>query len=627
MFGATNLLRAYTRAMRRLTGAGSVSLFVPASTSGLSNAILIHDGEVPPVPELVDVDTAHQFFRTVEPRLVEKKGESLFSDAVPSTSPEGTLIRVPTIHSILVLTCVHEAAGAERSMARRKTDRGPDYPSPTPPAWIGLRFNSEGGRLTEAKTTAPLLLAPDEPEDARAWWPWLLALGGALAWHTQQVSSMLDDPVTGLPGRTELQASLAQAMDGAIARRSQFTLMLLNPEDFTVVNERFGNEAGDSVLREIGHRLRCSVRNSDLVSKYGGAVFAAILPDTTLAEGKRVAEKVLLALAGGAYLSGAVRLTFSVGIASFDPVERAVEQPLELIRRADQALNAAKRSGGGRIVAWWPGSEVEEVGNLDRLSGIFTANIAKDYRNMVLLWDAVKVVAGSDDFQGLAAQVVERVFSDLKPNQVGLFRWSGSDKLRLIHGLVRRPHTAGPPERADSLALTDEQRSLLEEARREARALKASLSVIEGDGGEEKRAAYAIPLIVGADCLGCLYLDGPEGSLALDGSDLIFLKALASQLAVALDRARLAEQERRRLRSELNELRQALQQSKFVYCSAQMDTVLDTVRRVAPTEATVLMTGESGTGKELLARTIHELSPRRKKPFVIVDCSAIAASL
>jgi DNA-binding NtrC family response regulator len=58
-----------------------------------------------------------------------------------------------------------------------------------------------------------------------------------------------------------------------------------------------------------------------------------------------------------------------------------------------------------------------------------------------------------------------------------------------------------------------------------------------------------------------------------------------------------------------------------------MENVLETVRRVAPTKATVLVIGESGTGKELVARTIHELSPFRKKPLVVVDCGAIPMTL
>ena len=143
-----------------------------------------------------------------------------------------------------------------------------------------------------------------------------------------------------------------------------------------------------------------------------------------------------------------------------------------------------------------------------------------------------------------------------------------------------------------------------------------------------------MPLIATDECLGCLFIGGRESSLALEAADLVFLRALASQLAVALDRARLAElekrrqeTERRKLRAELNELRQALQQAKLVYRSQEMDNLLATARRVAPTDATILITGESGTGKELLARTIHEVSPRGDQVMAVVDCGAIPSTL
>jgi transcriptional regulator with GAF, ATPase, and Fis domain len=145
---------------------------------------------------------------------------------------------------------------------------------------------------------------------------------------------------------------------------------------------------------------------------------------------------------------------------------------------------------------------------------------------------------------------------------------------------------------------------------------------------------HTVPLIVSGESLGVLYLAGEGTQLVLDESDLIFLKALAGQVAVALDRARLAaleakrrEQERKDLQSQLHDLRRAMRRAKMVYRSQEMEAVLEKAGRVAPTDATVLITGESGTGKELLAQTVHELSPRRRKPLVIVDCVAIATTL
>ena len=94
-------------------------------------------------------------------------------------------------------------------------------------------------------------------------------------------------------------------------------------------------------------------------------------------------------------------------------------------------------------------------------------------------------------------------------------------------------------------------------------------------------------------------------------------------LRKAEERLRLSR-ENRRLRSELSA---GFRLENFVGDSPTVQEVLRQVRRVAPTRATVLITGESGTGKELVARAIHDLSPRSAMPFVAVNCGAIPAEL
>jgi two-component system, NtrC family, response regulator AtoC len=85
------------------------------------------------------------------------------------------------------------------------------------------------------------------------------------------------------------------------------------------------------------------------------------------------------------------------------------------------------------------------------------------------------------------------------------------------------------------------------------------------------------------------------------------------------------------LRAEIGALRDELRRlgrfGRLVGRSASMQEVYDKIARVAPTEATVLLVGESGTGKEIVARTIHDLSRRRKHPFLAINCGAISANL
>ncbi|MCE9581470.1 MAG: sigma-54 dependent transcriptional regulator [Planctomycetes bacterium] len=100
---------------------------------------------------------------------------------------------------------------------------------------------------------------------------------------------------------------------------------------------------------------------------------------------------------------------------------------------------------------------------------------------------------------------------------------------------------------------------------------------------------------------------------------------------VALRRALTRVHRTLRLRGEIGELRDELRQlgrfGRLIGGSPAMQQVYDLLSRVAPTEATVLVTGESGTGKELAAMTLHDMSPRAEGPFLAINCGAVASSM
>ena len=110
----------------------------------------------------------------------------------------------------------------------------------------------------------------------------------------------------------------------------------------------------------------------------------------------------------------------------------------------------------------------------------------------------------------------------------------------------------------------------------------------------------------------------------------IFASLLALALKQAEHLARLAERERN-LDAEVNYFRENQRQDLLTLPlraeSPEMRAIVEQVRQVAPTTATVLITGETGTGKEKVAQTLHHLSPRRDKPFIKVNCSALPANL
>ena len=116
---------------------------------------------------------------------------------------------------------------------------------------------------------------------------------------------------------------------------------------------RSGHAAGDEVLQELARRVTHNLRSFDTVARYGGEEFVIVMPDTEISIACTVAERLRADIASrGFAISGpgeAVNVTVSIGVASAAP---AGETTADILRRADEALFAAKRGGRNRAMLW-----------------------------------------------------------------------------------------------------------------------------------------------------------------------------------------------------------------------------------------------------------------------------------
>ena len=150
------------------------------------------------------------------------------------------------------------------------------------------------------------------------------------------------------------------------------------------------------------------------------------------------------------------------------------------------------------------------------------------------------------------------------------------------------------------------------------------LREVESLAASQVRSLLCVPLTVFQRVIGCIYLDSDSLSNRLNEEHLQLVTAIAGISAVALENARRLqwlEQENERLTVEVS------QERSLVGEGARIKEVYQFLKRVAPTDSTVLIEGESGTGKELAARALHRNSPRTAKPFVAINCSAIPETL
>ena len=149
-----------------------------------------------------------------------------------------------------------------------------------------------------------------------------------------------------------MESHLATLAEQALSRGKPLALMMLDIDYFKSINDTYGHDAGDDVLRDFAVRIRKSIRGIDLACRYGGEEFVIVMPETDLHVASMVAERLRRAIAGEPFAvnKGAKRIavTISIGLAT---LETKGEPIADVLKRADRALYRAKNDGRNRVVS------------------------------------------------------------------------------------------------------------------------------------------------------------------------------------------------------------------------------------------------------------------------------------
>jgi two-component system cell cycle response regulator len=161
----------------------------------------------------------------------------------------------------------------------------------------------------------------------------------------------ITDGLTGLSNRRYMETHLRTLVDQSAARNKPITVLVLDIDYFKAINDSYGHDAGDDVLREFALRMRKATRNIDLACRYGGEEFVIVMPETDMAVATVVAERLRRRIATEPFAiqQGArhLEVTISIGIAA---LSSAGDNAASILKRADQALYRAKRDGRNRVV-------------------------------------------------------------------------------------------------------------------------------------------------------------------------------------------------------------------------------------------------------------------------------------
>jgi diguanylate cyclase (GGDEF)-like protein len=178
---------------------------------------------------------------------------------------------------------------------------------------------------------------------------------------TRQLAST--DELTQLANRRQFDVALGAEVIRAERFSDQVAIVVADLDNFKTVNDRFGHDVGDLVLRAFAASVRANVRDVDLPARYGGEEFTVLLPSTDAEGGRQLAERLRLAAEEMVIDAGdgrEVRVTSSFGVASF-PEEPTASA---LLRAADRALYRAKTAGKNTVVMsrWsWPNEQRAKV--------------------------------------------------------------------------------------------------------------------------------------------------------------------------------------------------------------------------------------------------------------------------
>jgi len=181
-----------------------------------------------------------------------------------------------------------------------------------------------------------------------------ICLENNINFETMRRTSLID-PLTGVNNRRFLEQRIEEELDRSQRTRESLSCLFLDIDFFKRINDGFGHQAGDQVLIQVAGVIKKQLRSNDVLSRYGGEEFVALLSQSDEKIAGEIAERIRLSIADLRieYAEQIIPVTISIGAATYQPAQ-AIRKPVteiaaQLIQAADAALYEAKRNGRNRV--------------------------------------------------------------------------------------------------------------------------------------------------------------------------------------------------------------------------------------------------------------------------------------
>ncbi|ERI91632.1 diguanylate cyclase domain protein [Clostridiales bacterium oral taxon 876 str. F0540] len=236
------------------------------------------------------------------------------------------------------------------------------------------------------------------------------------------------DKLTGALTRKFLEEALSEQIDRADECNNVFSIIMMDMDHFKQINDRFGHQAGDEVLRRACDIVRNNIRKNDIFGRYGGEEFIIILPQTDCKGALVIAEKLRKAVEEAKILGDKTSVTMSLGIATYP---HNAQWKKELVEKADQALYVSKELGRNRCQVW-SNDFSNKVKGRNKLSGIVSGNTVQDSRNILAMVDIIELIKQNTSLENKIYNLLGRII-EITESECGMFFAVDNNELKNIY--------------------------------------------------------------------------------------------------------------------------------------------------------------------------------------------------
>jgi diguanylate cyclase (GGDEF)-like protein len=248
-------------------------------------------------------------------------------------------------------------------------------------------------------------------------------IGFVMENYLLKISSSIDK-LTGTLTRRFLEEALSNSVEKANEIQGTFSIIMFDLDNFKGVNDKFGHQTGDKVLRDVSKIVMDSIRSIDICGRYGGEEFIIILPETDTTVASEIAERIRGNIEKKRVLGSKRELTVSMGISTY-PSHGKWKQ--ELVEKADQALYVSKANGKNRCQIWEDKFHGTVKGT-NKLSGIVSGNAVQDSRNVLAMVELIEIIKENCDLETKIFKSLGRIIETTEA-QNGMFFMVNENKI------------------------------------------------------------------------------------------------------------------------------------------------------------------------------------------------------